>query len=215
MALWYTKENENYRLGVWKTEEAEEALARLTGLTPPTRLQKEGRRKEFLAVRALCIHMGIRPDIIDYLPSGKPFLMNSHQNISISHTKDYVAVLLSDNPLTGVDIEFQNDRIKRVRKRFMHTEEEKQLTTLITDHPGIISETTGLLLHWCTKEALFKAIPDKDVNFAKELQLTTFEIRDAKGQMRAKALRSDTNFLVDYFIEADFVLTCCFSARSR
>jgi 4'-phosphopantetheinyl transferase len=215
MALWYTEKNENYHLGVWKTEETEEVLRHLSSQPLPEHIQSTGKRLEYLAVRALCVQMGVNPGQIDHLASGKPFLSNSAEHISISHTKGYVAILLSSLPLIGIDIELKGRRIENVRKRFMHPSEEKQLAASAAIHQGMINETTALLLHWCTKESLFKAIPDEGVDFAKELHVTSFDISGQKGSFTAKAKRLNIDFQVNYRIETDFILTCCFSTESR
>ncbi|MFM8243868.1 MAG: 4'-phosphopantetheinyl transferase family protein, partial [Crocinitomicaceae bacterium] len=59
-----------------------------------------------------------------YEPSGRPYLYGDAQNkfISISHSKNFVA-LASSHKRIGVDIEEINERILKVRSRFLNYRE--------------------------------------------------------------------------------------------
>lgn len=209
MGLYHLEENNNYRYGIWKIEEDENTLREILGLpilVPYTNISK---RIEFLAVRVLAKTMGIDPLLITYLPSGKPQIDGITLNISISHTKGYAALLLSDRNFVGIDIERRSERIRKVRNKFMHREEEERIALQAGD------ESTALLLHWCAKESLFKAFPDEGVDFMKELRILDFTCPSEKGNFKAKALRNGMECQVDYRIDKDFVLTCCFSTESR
>jgi 4'-phosphopantetheinyl transferase len=203
MGLFLFEENSNYRYGIWKMEENEDMLKNMLGnkniLVP---YANPGKRIEFLSVRVLGIQMDIDPQKITYQSSGKPFLNGQDTNISISHTKGYAAILLSDLVNIGTDIECKSDRILKVRKKFMGHEEEENLPKE--------KELISLLLHWSAKESLFKAIPDEEIDFIKELRITDFTSPADQGSFHAKALRSEMSFQVDYRVEKDFVFTACF-----
>jgi 4'-phosphopantetheinyl transferase len=212
MALYLLENTSDYRLGIWKIEEDENQLQTLSALTELPKHANPVRRLEFLSVRALACSMGVDANTIAYHDSGKPYLKNHGQTISISHTKGYVAVLLSPHEGAGVDIEQRSERILRVRHKFMHPEEERCLTNNIEDKD---LQTTALLLHWCAKEALFKSIPDEGVDFAQELRISDLTTLSGTGSFTGKALRSGLDFCIDYRIEPDFILTCSFSAESK
>jgi len=210
MSLFHFEENNSYRYGIWKMEEEDEDHLRdliNEEIYPP--FTNPGKRIEFLAVRALAKAMDLDPKKIAYFPSGRPYIENSAVNISISHTKGYAALLISPLKYVGIDIEQKSERIFKVRSRFMHPKEESQLS----GQKG--EESTLLLLHWCAKESLFKAIPDEGVDFLSELRILHFSAPAEKGSFKARALRNNINFQVDYRIEKDFVLTCCFAEGSR
>jgi phosphopantetheinyl transferase len=209
MSLFHFEKNKVYRYGIWKIEEDETFLRDFINKEVDTPFTNAGRRIEFLAVRALAKTMNVDPQMIAYFPSGKPYIKGSTLNISISHTKGYTAILLSSQKNIGIDIEQKSERIIKIRDKFMHPEEEKQLF----GQEG--KESTLLLLHWCAKESLFKAIIDEEVDFLRELRILHFTAPTEKGSFKAKALRSGINFQVDYQIEKDFVLTCCFAEESR
>lgn len=207
MALFQLKEKRAYTLGIWKIEETEEALRNALGRKIMVPHSNPGKKIEYLAVRILSKKMNIDPANIAYEVTGKPYLLDQSHSISISHTKGYVAVVLSQEENIGTDIEIRSDRIKSIRSRYMHPAEEVRISSLKGEE-----ETCALLLHWSAKEALFKAIPDTDVHFKDELRIENFAFATC-GQFRAKALRSEKVFLIDFLVEKDFVSTVCFPEK--
>ncbi len=119
-------------------------------------ISNETRKKERLISRYLLEILIGRKVEIRYEESGKPICNGI--NFSISHTKNYVVVILGRNNVVGVDIEYKSDRIFRVTENFMHIDELKTL-----------SETTEkqkfALICWCAKETVFKMIDETGVDF--------------------------------------------------
>ncbi|HET9570975.1 MAG TPA: 4'-phosphopantetheinyl transferase superfamily protein [Bacteroidales bacterium] len=211
MAVHLIEQTDHYQLGIWKIEEDEAQLLELTGISESPKLANAIRRQEYLAVRAMARVMGIEPTDIAYLPSGKPYLINHQSTISISHTKNFVAVLLSAHALAGVDVEHRSERIRKIRHKFMHPDEEHQLKQLSDPN----SETVGLLLHWCAKESLFKAIPEEGVDFVQELRISHLTSLGWSGMCNGRFMRTNETFQIDYLIQDEFVLTCSFSTESK
>jgi len=210
MALHFLNRTPDYEIGIWKMDEDEEQLLKLAQVLDKPTHANSIRRMEYLAVRALALVMGIKSADITYQPSGKPQLLHSQHSISISHTKNYVAVMLSAHQLIGVDIEQRSERIHRIRHKFMHASEEEVIKS-----SGQVDETVALLLHWAAKEALFKAVPEEGIDFVKELRIFEFEPVDPQGHFKGSFLRTGNAFNIYYHIEPDFVLTCSFSTESR
>ena len=114
--------------GVWKMEESsDELLGMLEHKADYSsfleRVSAEKRRQERFASRVLLKELLGEEVRVDYHSTGAPFLACVPLYISISHTKDYVAVILDKRP-TGIDIEYRSDRILKIRSRFMNPEEE-------------------------------------------------------------------------------------------
>lgn len=208
MALHFLNKTPNYEIGIWKMDEDEEQLLKLAQVEVKPTHVNQVRRMEYLAVRALALVMGIKSTDITYQKSGKPELLHNDHSISISHTKSYVAVMLSSHHRIGVDIEQRSERIHRIRHKFMHASEEEATKS------GKVDETVALLLHWCAKEALFKAVPEDGIDFVKELRIFDFEPVDHRGHFKGSFLRTGSAFNIYYHIEPDFVLTCSFSTES-
>lgn len=211
MAIYLLEHTANYRLGVWKMEEDETQLEELAGVSAPASRVNSVRRLEFLAVRSLAAMMGIHASDIAYLPSGKPLLKAGDESISISHTKNYVGLLLSRHEHIGLDLEQRSERVRKIRHKFMHPDEEAQLKSI--SNPA--NETVGLLLHWCAKESLFKSVSEEGIDFAQELRISLLDSLDEAGRFKGRFLRTGEMFEIDYAIKPDFVLTCSFSTGSK
>jgi len=102
---------------------------------------------------------------IDYLENGKPFLINSPKNISISHSKNIVVVLISTNEIIGIDIQQQSEKIRRVAKRVFNENE----MLWAGDN---LDRLTKL---WTIKEAVFKAAQTKGLDFREEIVISPKE----------------------------------------
>lgn len=99
------------------------------------------RQQERAAAHSLLAAMLGRPVAILHAAGGAP-LVEGHQ-ISISHTRGFLAILLSRSRRVGVDIEYRSDRIRRIASRFLRPDESA-------------SSTDDLLTCWCVKEAVYK-----------------------------------------------------------
>jgi phosphopantetheinyl transferase len=157
--------------GLWKIEESpEELLAQLSQpgdyLPALAGMRTERRKQEWLAVRVLLKALTGEEPQIAYRPNGAPYLPGKPLHISISHTKGYAALILNEERPTGIDIEYHNERILKVRSRFMNPEEEAMIDPA--------HEVEHLLLCWCAKETLFKLIGENDIDFCKHLHITPF-----------------------------------------
>ena len=158
--------------GVWKMEESsDELLGMLEHKADYSsfleRVSAEKRRQERFASRVLLKELLGEEVRVDYHSTGAPFLACVPLYISISHTRDYVAVILDKRP-TGIDIEYRSDRILKIRSRFMNPEEEAGI--------DLEHEVEHLLIHWCAKETLFKIIEQEGVDFQKHLHVNPFLI---------------------------------------
>lgn len=191
-------------MGVWKVEESSDDLLNL--LTQKTAylpfletIKTEGRKQEWLAVRVLLKTLLEEETLIAYHDNGAPYLPDKDMAISISHTKGYVAVLLRADSPAGIDIEHRGERIRKVRKRFLSLEEDKNIDPA--------NETEHLLIYWCAKEALFKMIGQRDVDFSKHLHITPFPYKKT-GSLTATETRTPqaTSYLLSYAVYNDFVL---------
>lgn len=115
------------------------------------------RRAERLAWRALLRSLEPKATI-EYLPSGKPQILNSkYQHISVSHCSDSVVVALSEKPC-GVDVERIDRNFERVKSRYISEPEFK-----------LSAELYWAAVVWCAKEALYKMAGREGVDFKKDI----------------------------------------------
>lgn len=96
-----------------------------------------------------------------YEPSGRPYLYGDAQNkfISISHSKNFVA-LASSQKRIGIDIEEINERILKVRSRFLNDRELDLINATDLEFNTIA---------WCIKEVLFKLSKNEGLDFKIDL----------------------------------------------
>ena len=161
----------NSELVIWRMEETLDELKQLSLHHYDHELEgisNEVRKKERILSRYLLETLLGKVVNVHYEASGKPIM--DGVNFSISHTKNYVAVIVGSNTV-GIDIEHKSDRIFRVTEKIMSKDELETLNSLTSD-----AEKTSIfsaeaqkfaLLCWCAKETVFKMIDEIGVDFTK------------------------------------------------
>ena len=116
------------------------------------RYKSNARRMEYICERALLKDMmNGRIVNIFHNEDGKPML-NNGLNISISHTRGYIAIISSETKNVGIDIEYVSDRVEKIASRFMREDESAD-------------DIMSLLIHWCAKETLYKLFSSEHLDF--------------------------------------------------
>lgn len=194
-------------LSVWKIEETEAAL--LNGLQLKSHelefissLNNGKRLLHWLSTRLLLRQMLNTADYIDCRMDehGKPYLVNADYEISLSHSFDYAAVMISKYKKVGVDIELINDKIKKIQRKFLTDLELSQ----IQDE----DRTLALYVCWCAKEAIYKWHGRKGLEFRKHIHIHPFQAAESGVIQASVQLPTGTTELqVEYFkIAEDYML---------
>jgi len=199
---------EKGNLAVWKITESPETLLEM--------LKKHGiyadlpffrnpvRVSEWLTARVLMSIMGIKQKII-YTDAGKPVLDGEGTHISISHSKDYVAVIAHPEFPTGVDIEKTGDRIHRVSSKFVNDREKAWLSK---EH-----EMEQLYVIWGAKECAFKIFGLGEIDFRDHLEVEPFEFKDQGiTSVRFKKGENDCIYQVFFQYLDDMMITYAFAS---
>ena len=216
MALFLTKDLDDpahSRVGVWKITESEAELRTMTSI-PSDELEEisyiknESLRKQRLAVRALLDAMFDEKVYLSHHDNGKPYIENNAINISITHTDQYVAVILNDEDEVGIDCESLNRDFSAVEKKALSEEEIGNLEDE--------QKNEQLAIYWCAKEAIFKLTSQYDVDFAEQIQIDGFRYRD-EGELSATFTDKDgyEQELNLYYFTFDRHVLVCVSARSE
>ncbi len=210
MALFLTKDLDDpahSRVGVWKITESEAELRTMTSI-PSDELEEisyiknESLRKQRLAVRALLDAMFDEKVYLSHHDNGKPYIENNAINISITHTDQYVAVILNDEDEVGIDCESLNRDFSAVEKKALS---EEEIGDLEDDQ-----KNEQLAIYWCAKEAIFKLTSQYDVDFAEQIQIDGFRYRD-EGELFATFTDKDgyeQELNLYYFTFDRHVLVC-------
>lgn len=206
MASFLQYKTNGIQWAVWKMEESLDVLLLLLPGARRAfceqelnRFVSERRKMEWLSVRVLLYSMLQEDKEIGYSPEGKPYLTDHSFFISISHTKGYVAVILSPIAPVGIDIEQYGHRVKRVYDRFIRPDEQVE--------PYLGDVTWSMLLHWSAKETIFKSMENADADLRKLCLSHFVPQEEGTFQVQEYATEQQQSFTVGYRISPDFVLT--------
>jgi phosphopantetheinyl transferase len=120
------------------------------------------RKNEFLGVRYLRKELNINSPIL-YHDSGKPYFSQADQALSISHTKDYIALAIAKF-LIGIDIEQKDRDATKIINKFAR-EDEKNLC----------ADKDWHLQLWCAKEAIYKLVGLENLSFKNDIRITFWQ----------------------------------------
>ncbi|MDF1672484.1 MAG: 4'-phosphopantetheinyl transferase superfamily protein [Vicingaceae bacterium] len=156
----------NIKLGIWYINETSEELTKIAtekgvSLKDLPEVKNKNRINQWIATRLLLKHFFLDTSII-YDEKGKPSL-NNGWNISISHSGDYVAIILNKKNHCGIDVEKISDKVERIKHKFLNETDLKSITT-----------EEGLTIYWGAKEALYKYYGKKEVLFIENLFIEDF-----------------------------------------
>lgn len=179
------KIDEYTELAVWKIEEPPAQL--MAGLQLKSHeletlasFKSEKRALQWLSTRLLLRTMLNTKEYIDCQMDehGKPYLVNHDYHISLSHSYDYAAVMISrDNTVkVGVDMEMIKHKIKLIKHKFLSDIELAQ--------KQIGDNINGLYVCWCAKEAIYKWHGRKELEFKRDIHIQPFKLKD-EGELTA------------------------------
>ena len=195
--------NDSTTVKVWRiTESISDLLTDLQlseySKTKLERLKHESAKKCFLSARRLLLDFGINDSNLFYNEDGKPFLKNGRY-VSITHSKDIVAVVVSDLDV-GVDVQDYSEKLLKVKSKFIGVER----LYLKEDFSLDIKRLTMI---WTVKEALFKANGKKGLNFRDDFMVLPFTEDSEKsiGWILNKCI--PVKFNVSFFNIEDFSLS--------
>ncbi len=200
ISLPYRYSGDAVKIGLWKMTETEESLyLQFPELcrykSEIANMKSLSKRIEFLVVRALLKGMlGFVP-VLQHNEDGKPLLSNG-MNISISHTRGYAAVILSDTDNVAIDIEYYSDRVCRVADMFIRKDEQAQ-------------ELIDKILCWCSKETLYKLHSSDKLGFHDmRMDHSSLSILEASnGFFTIENMRRQTKVKMRFMATETYIMT--------
>lgn len=202
-----TEVQEGCKLGLWEINENYRELRAGLNLESEEVRTLEGfrnhaRKLEWLSVRNLINALRGDTSRIIYDADRKPFLLDNSCQISITHSKDYTAILISRHSRVGIDLEYMSHKISRLARRFIGKTEK------ITENPDLVRY--HLYIHWCAKEALYKICDKKDINFRKNLRIEPFEPTDS-GTITGTVdnIHGIDTYRLNYFRMDNYIIVWC------
>ncbi len=131
---------------------------------------------------------------IDYFKNGKPYLTNSHLDLSISHKENASMIGLSKNFKIGVDIENLNRPMNPdFLQKYILSEKEKKtdLHKKLKDTLSITESDAGYYL-WSIKEAFFKSLNTFDFhpqNYTVTVEHDSLQVLTNDGHLKSKSIQ--------------------------
>ena len=206
MPLFFSLEEKHFQLAVWKMDEELDELLHETSLSSvdlarANSFTHTARKKEWICIRLLLKKLNWNFSI-GYLESGKPFLENSTAHISISHTKDFAGIIISENAAVGLDLERIHPRIEKIAHKFVSDEEDKMLSGE--------NHLQKLFVIWGVKEVLFKMHSIGELLFKEHLAVMPFEFC-LPGMAKARISKEtfQKKFSLKYTMKDDLLITWC------
>ena len=174
-------ESEKITILVWEIKETLEELITLGKGINISNYTSEKRKKEHLASRLLVNEIYPTKTII-YNEFGAPEL-NNGKHISISHSKELVAVIFS-NKKTGLDIEQISGKSLRLASKFVSA---RNLIKLNKEKATLI---------WCLKEAIYKWHQKGSVDFIKDIIIPELiSKKNGKATVNFRGEKLNLNYL--------------------
>ncbi|MDB5134961.1 MAG: 4-phosphopantetheinyl transferase superfamily protein [Mucilaginibacter sp.] len=207
MAIAYKKQiDDNTEFALWKIEEKADELYNQLQLNDDEKAFVEqishGKRHlHWLGTRVLLRKLLKTDEYIDCRVDehGKPYLVDLPYHISLSHSFDYAAVMISKTRPVGIDIEQIKEKVERIAHKFMSTEE---MAFINNEH-----KIQQLYVCWCAKEAIYKCYGQKEISFADNISLEPFNF-DHAGKVKARLIKDTINldYQVDYLQYEDYMV---------
>ncbi|MFD2825994.1 4'-phosphopantetheinyl transferase family protein [Leeuwenhoekiella polynyae] len=198
--------NATTQVYIWKVEEPLEELSQNVNLTPHCKarfesMKSELHRRGFLSIRHLLHQAGYTDQDLYYTENGKPHLHNG-KHISITHSYNFTAIIISDAIEVGIDIEMQRDKILRIASRFTPL---KEYRTLANDDAVI----RKLTIVWGAKESLYKIYGVKGLSFLQHINVTDFDFDDYKTDAVINYHGNQSKYAIDFLEFEGF--TCVYA----
>lgn len=157
------------------------------------------RKCELFSTHKLIEKLLHSPVAYTYNERGKPLLKGRSEEISISHSRNYSAVIVSESKKVGIDIEELNPRIFKISERFLNPAEQEMIEKQE-------DKMTLLYIIWCAKEALYK-LSEISLDFSENIFVEDFTLLGS-GTFNAQIIHPEKKekHILHYKITEKYVL---------
>lgn len=131
------------------------------------------RRQEWLTCRVLLSNVLGKNFLLEYQSNGKPYLLQPKKNISISHSKEYVAIAIAEKKI-GIDIEKIDKRILKLKEKILNSREVNRF---------VAADERVLHIIWGIKESVYKQ-QDEEINYLEDIEVKKIDENTAEVQVK-------------------------------
>jgi phosphopantetheinyl transferase len=207
MAIAYRQRiDDDTEFALWKIEEQADDLYKQLQLNDDEKAFVENisngkRHLHWLGTRVLLRKMLQTEDYIDCRVDehGKPYLVGLPYHISLSHSFNYAAVMISKTSPVGIDIEQIKQKVERIAHKFMRPEELMFIEEL--------HKIQQLYVCWCVKESVYKCYGQREVSFMDNIRIHPFNF--AEQGILHTSLNTETvniDYTVGYMQYEDYMV---------
>jgi phosphopantetheinyl transferase len=165
-------------------------------------MKSELHQRAFLSVRKLLQEKGYTDFDLEYDEFGKPHLKDG-KHISISHSHDFAAIIISDQK-AGIDIELQREKIIKIADKFLLSEFD------FLDKENKENYIKKLTVIWGVKESIFKICNEIGISFKNHILAKSFEINDKSGNASLRFQNKTEDFSFHFEEIENFTLVFVF-----
>ena len=184
---------ENAVLGIWEIKEEVDFLLSALDLCPEEKalynsFANDTRRKHWLSYRNLLKHLASKTKYtpLIYDENGKPHFVDDNNYLSVSHSGNVSAAIISSDYPVGIDIEVINPRIEKVVNKFLSKAEQSSL--------NMEYRLEMLYVYWSAKEALYKMYGKGNLLFIENLPIEPFNYSPSGGKITGNILLENRKF---------------------
>ena len=198
--------NKTTKVLIWKIEESisklqEGIVLSENSATRLNSMKSELHQKGFVSIRHLLKEVGYTDADLIYDEYGKPHLKDG-KFISITHSYNFTAIIVSDDLHVGIDIEKQREKILKIAHKFTPFEEYKTIANV----DALISKLT---IVWGAKESLYKIYGKKKLLFLHHIYIEDFKFADEKTTGEIRYNGENTAYNISFLEFEGF--TCVFA----
>jgi phosphopantetheinyl transferase len=181
MPLYLHQKTAQFELAVWHITEQLEDFAQL-GIEADADIVNTNKKLQWCASRYLTRLIAGSEVELTHDEFGRPHFSHNRVNISISHSNEFAAIIISNTTPVGIDIEPIHPKVERVAHKFMHEEELARL------EPE--TRIVQLITYWSAKEALYKLYGKKQLTFKTQLRIAPFNLAE-RGTLNGAVYADD------------------------
>jgi 4'-phosphopantetheinyl transferase len=206
MPIIFHKKEVDFNLGIWRIDEEPETLLQKGSLSSNDvervhSFQSIARKKEWICARLLLSEMMPGMNLsIEYDANGKPHLQNVKSeteifsfHISVSHTKNFVGLIISEKYPASIDVELIHPRIEKIVHRFVYEDELKFIPSS--------NRLEHYYLIWSVKECLYKMHGRGELLFKEHLHVHPFHLSkdgEITASLKKGELEQEIKFLYSF-----------------
>jgi len=130
---------------------------------------------------------------------GKPYIKGSEVFISISHSHDHAAVIISDK-VVGIDIQKIHENIERISHKFIS---DKELTYTQNE-----DKVLHMHINWGAKESMYKGYGKKELGFIRHMSIDPYQLSPDTTKFSGTVSKNEVLEYYELFAKTinDFVL---------